>query len=277
MLYEITEPQDSRKNQLHVRAKKYLGQYFLKDPVLAKDITLALHGHGGYEDVIEIGAGTGRLTEPLHAHTIQKGWQLHCVEIDEACMEVLKKKYADTRNIRLIHANFLQLDLQAFGKKRLGITGNFPYYISGALLFKLWSHHSLVQEVVCMLQDEVARRLVSPPGSRAYGIPSVLWQMYYEVEYLYEVPSSAFHLPPAVTSAVVRMRRNSEKEVPCGDALFLRVLKTAFGQRRKKLKNTLKALIGNGTIAASSPLLAQRPEQLGVHDFLSIIHDSVPR
>ena len=261
-----------------MRGKKHLAQYFLRDGDVAERMVASLSGHGGYQTLVEVGSGTGALTQGLWARTKREGWHLHCVEVDPVCFRVLERKYAGRPGITLISDDFLSWDLGGILKdtqqeegQGIGVTGNFPYYISGALLRKLWANQEVVQEVVCMLQEEVVRRVVSPPSTRDYGIPSVLLQTYYHAEYLFGVPPQAFHVAPKVNSAVMRLRRNEQRSLPCGDALFARVVKAAFGQRRKKLKNTLSPLMAEGVVQSAAPLLERRPEQLDSRDFLSLI------
>tara|TARA_B100000886_G_scaffold339770_1_gene306255 strand:+ start:1157 stop:1921 length:765 start_codon:yes stop_codon:yes gene_type:complete len=246
-----------------VRAKKYLGQHFLKDLGIARDIAHSL-SLNNYSKVLELGPGMGVLTQfliPLDTETF-------VIEIDKESVSYLKKYYPELDN-HLIEGDFLKLPLQEIFKEPIAIVGNFPYNISSQILFKAIDHKDLIPEIVGMFQKEVAERVVSPPGSKKYGIISVLLQCYYDVEYLFTVDETVFNPPPKVKSAVIRLRRNDRDKLECDEKKFVQVVKTAFGQRRKTLRNALKSLnLVDENIA--SQYLSLRAEQLSVKDFMNL-------
>ncbi|MGB2137489.1 MAG: 16S rRNA (adenine(1518)-N(6)/adenine(1519)-N(6))-dimethyltransferase RsmA [Flavobacteriales bacterium] len=246
-----------------VRAKKHLGQHFLKDLGIARDIAHSL-SLNNYSKVLEVGPGMGVLTQfliPLDAETF-------VIEIDKESVSYLKKHYPELDN-HLIEGDFLKLPLQEIFKEPIAIIGNFPYNISSQILFKAIDHKDLIPEIVGMFQKEVAERVVSPPGSKKYGIISVLLQCYYDVEYLFTVDETVFDPPPKVKSAVIRLRRNDRDKLECDEKKFVQVVKTAFGQRRKTLRNALKSLnlVDENT---ASQYLSLRAEQLSVEDFMNL-------
>jgi 16S rRNA (adenine1518-N6/adenine1519-N6)-dimethyltransferase len=190
------------------------------------------------------------------------------VEIDADAAEHLKNQFPAVKD-KLVVADFLRQPIEAyFGHEPLAIIGNFPYNISTQILFKVLDHRSQVKEVVGMLQKEVAERIAAPPGSKTYGITSVLLQAFYNIEYLFTVHEHVFTPPPKVKSGVIRLIRNQVEALPCDEALFFRVVKTAFNQRRKMLGNSLKSLLPAGH--AANPMLTKRPEQLGVQEFIEL-------
>jgi len=246
-----------------VRAKKHLGQHFLKDLGIARDIAHSL-SLNNYSKVLEVGPGMGVLTQfliPLDTETF-------VIEIDKESVSFLKKHYRELDN-HLIEGDFLKLPLQEIFKEPIAIIGNFPYNISSQILFKAIDHKDLIPEIVGMFQKEVAERVVSPPGSKKYGIISVLLQCYYDVEYLFTVDETVFDPPPKVKSAVIRLRRNDRNKLDCDEKKFIQVVKTAFGQRRKTLRNALKSLnlVDENT---ASQYLSLRAEQLSVEDFMNL-------
>ncbi|MGB2371454.1 MAG: 16S rRNA (adenine(1518)-N(6)/adenine(1519)-N(6))-dimethyltransferase RsmA [Flavobacteriales bacterium] len=246
-----------------VRAKKHLGQHFLKDLGIARDIAHSL-SLNNYSKVLEVGPGMGVLTQfliPLDTETF-------VIEIDKESVSYLKKHYPELDN-HLIEGDFLKLPLQEIFKEPIAIIGNFPYNISSQILFKAIDHKDLIPEIVGMFQKEVAERVVSPPGSKKYGIISVLLQCYYDVEYLFTVDETVFDPPPKVKSAVIRLRRNDRDKLECDEKKFVQVVKTAFGQRRKTLRNALKSLnlVDENT---ASQYLSLRAEQLSVEDFMNL-------
>ncbi|MGB2363972.1 MAG: 16S rRNA (adenine(1518)-N(6)/adenine(1519)-N(6))-dimethyltransferase RsmA [Flavobacteriales bacterium] len=246
-----------------VRAKKHLGQHFLKDLGIARDIAHSL-SLNNYSKVLEVGPGMGVLTQfliPLDTETF-------VIEIDKESVSYLKKHYRELDN-HLIEGDFLKLPLQEIFKEPIAIIGNFPYNISSQILFKAIDHKDLIPEIVGMFQKEVAERVVSPPGSKKYGIISVLLQCYYDVEYLFTVDETVFDPPPKVKSAVIRLRRNDRDKLECDEKKFVQVVKTAFGQRRKTLRNALKSLnlVDENT---ASQYLSLRAEQLSVEDFMNL-------
>ncbi|MCE6992913.1 16S rRNA (adenine(1518)-N(6)/adenine(1519)-N(6))-dimethyltransferase RsmA [Dyadobacter sp. CY323] len=243
-----------------VRAKKHLGQHFLKDLNIAQRIVDGLSGHRNYNKVLEIGPGMGVLTQFL----LQKDtFETYVIEIDTESVVYLQKHYPDL-SPRIIEGDFLKLNTADHFSAPFGVIGNFPYNISSQIFFRALQIRDQIPEIVCMLQKEVAQRIASPPGNKDYGILSVLLQAFYDIDYLVTVPPGAFDPPPKVQSGVIRLRRNSTSALDCDEKLFFRVVKTAFNQRRKTLRNALKP-IGE---FPDHPLLTKRAEQLPVSDFV---------
>lgn len=246
-----------------VRAKKHLGQHFLNDATIARNIAECLTGHGGYKRLLEIGPGTGVLTQHLLNDT---RFDLYVAEIDTESVDYLKKNYAQLAG-KIIEGDFLQMDLNAFNNGQpVGIVGNFPYNISSQILFKVYDDKHLVTECAGMFQKEVAKRIVSPPGNKDYGILSVLLQAYYNIEYLFDVPPHVFTPPPKVDSGVIRLVRNNVEKLDCDEKLFKTVVKLAFNQRRKMLRNGLSSLAKG----RDHRLFTQRAEQLSVAEFVEL-------
>ena len=248
--------------KMKIVPKKSLGQHFLNDRHIAEKIVSSLKADG-IRRVIEVGPGTGALT-PL----LLKEERFDCsfVEIDTEAAEYLKIKFPEIKD-KLIVADFLRLPLENFAEnEQLAIIGNFPYNISTQIFFRILDYRSIVKEAVGMLQKEVAERIAAPPGTKTYGITSVLLQAFYDIEYLFTVHEHVFTPPPKVKSGVIRLTRNKVEILPCNEALFFRIVKTAFNQRRKMLGNSLKSLLNN----KNSPLLTKRPEQLSVNEFIEL-------
>lgn len=248
-----------------VRAKKHLGQHFLKDQAIAERIAESLTGHGGYDHVLEIGPGTGVLTQFL----IPK-WQgkLTLVELDRESVAYLKDHFPK-KSYNLIEGDFLKLSLPIIEASPFAVIGNFPYNISSQIFFRVLDLKDKVPEVVGMIQKEVADRLVSPPGNKQYGILSVFLQAYYDLEYLFTVEPHVFIPPPKVRSAVIRLKRNGTEALACDEAMFRRVVKQGFQNRRKTLRNALKPL--NLPLSEiSDEVLSKRAEQLSVDDFVQL-------
>ncbi|MCP4314417.1 MAG: 16S rRNA (adenine(1518)-N(6)/adenine(1519)-N(6))-dimethyltransferase RsmA [Bacteroidetes bacterium] len=245
-----------------VRPKKHLGQHFLTDPAIAQRIVDALDSPAEGV-VLEVGPGTGILTGWL----LEKNFQFIPVEIDTESVKHLKNKWPQL-NETLVEGDFLQLDLDRFSSGKLHIIGNLPYNISSQIFFKVLENRQKVDSVVCMLQKEVAERIASPHGSKRYGILSVLLQAYYNIEYLFSVKPGSFHPPPKVTSAVIRLKRNSINSIPCDEALFQRVVKAVFNQRRKMIRNSIQSILLN--LEGDNELLSKRPEQLDVQQFIEL-------
>lgn len=245
-----------------VRAKKHLGQHFLKDMNIARQITEGLTGHGGYKDVLEIGPGMGVLTKFLLENA---GFTTHVIEIDTESVAYLQKNY-EALAPRIIEGDFLKFDTKTVFEGKFAVIGNFPYNISSQIFFRALQIRDDIPEIVCMLQKEVAQRIASPPGNKDYGILSVLLQAFYDIDYLVSVPPGAFDPPPKVQSGVIRLRRNSTPALDCDEKLFFRVVKTAFNQRRKTLRNALKPI---GELP-DHPLLTKRAEQLSVPQFVEL-------
>jgi 16S rRNA (adenine1518-N6/adenine1519-N6)-dimethyltransferase len=247
----------------NIRAKKHLGQHFLHDDNTAQKIVDALVSK--CNTVVEVGPGMGVLTKKLILKDIPS---FFVVEIDPESVEYLKENIPQlTPNI--LEADFLKLDLSSITDSNLAIIGNFPYNISSQIMFKVLEHRNIVDEVVGMFQKEVAQRIACKPGTKAYGILSVLIQAWYNVEYLYTVSRGVFAPPPKVESGVIRVTRNKTISLPCDESLFVKVVKAGFNQRRKTLNNSLKVL-GLGTISLPEKFAKERPEQLSVADFVEL-------
>jgi 16S rRNA (adenine1518-N6/adenine1519-N6)-dimethyltransferase len=244
----------------YVRPKKSLGQHFLKDENIAQKIVDSLSP--GCNEVLEIGPGTGILT---HFLLERENTNLKVIEIDRDSIEYLQKHFLQLKD-RIINGDFLKIECSALFGLPTAIIGNFPYNISSQILFRVIENKDMVPEVVCMLQREVAQRLASPPGSKQYGILSVLLQAWYKIEYLFTVSPQVFIPPPKVTSAVIRLTRNSVTDLGCDPALFHTVVKTAFNQRRKTLHNALKPLNDNYT----GEFAGKRAEQLNIGQFVEL-------
>ncbi|TVR71636.1 MAG: ribosomal RNA small subunit methyltransferase A [Marinilabiliales bacterium] len=261
-----------------VNPKKRLGQHFLADKNIAAKITRALTMNG-YRDVIEIGPGTGILTSYLLDNS---NINLRLVEVDPDSVSYLKVRFPGSDAI-IEEEDFLKYPLSRNYTEPVAIIGNFPYNISSQIFFRILDNRHIVKEVVCMVQKEVATRIVSPPGSKTYGILSVLLQAYYHTEMLFTVPPQVFVPPPKVTSAVLRLTRRIKKDEPgnelqetklvrfaipdCNEDLFFRVVKTAFNQRRKMLRNSLAPLLPE---LQETELLSRRPEQLSPAGFTEL-------
>ncbi|MES2795784.1 MAG: 16S rRNA (adenine(1518)-N(6)/adenine(1519)-N(6))-dimethyltransferase RsmA [Bacteroidota bacterium] len=246
---------------MKVRAKKSLGQHFLKDLDAAQKIVESLTAFGGYENALEIGPGMGVLTQYLMQRT---DIQTTVVELDRESVDYLKLHFKNLPSENILSADFLKLDLsKLFSDKKFGIIGNFPYNISSQIFFKVLENKHLVNEVVCMLQKEVAVRIASGPGKKDYGILSVLLQAFYDIEYCFSVGPEAFIPPPKVNSGIIRLTRNTVTSLDCDEKLFFSVVKMGFNQRRKTLRNALRALQ-----LPDNELLDKRAEQLSVADFV---------
>lgn len=282
---------------MEVRAKKSLGQHFLTDLSIAQRIADSLTAPvapgdstgdtgsstssgkdgAGQTDVLEVGPGMGVLTQFL----LQRPeLNLKMVEIDRESVDYLLVHFPQV-NGALIEADFLKLRLETFFKGQFCIIGNFPYNISSQIFFKILDYKESVPQVVCMIQKEVAERIAEKPGSKTYGILSVLLQAWYDIEYLFTVGEGAFNPPPKVKSAVIRLVRNSRKELGCDESLFKAVVKTSFNQRRKTMRNSLRPIVSakasregwneeQVSTFLSQPVFDLRPERLGVEDFISL-------
>ncbi len=226
------------------------------------DIADALTGHGGYKTVVEVGPGTGALTKYL---LDKKEFDTSVVEIDTESIAYLKGHYP---NLQIFDESFLSIDFNQFDSDTVAVIGNFPYNISSQILFKVYDEKNRVPEVVGMFQKEVAERVAEKPGSKKYGILSVLLQAFYDIEYLFTVDEHVFNPPPKVKSGVIRLKRNDTKELSCDEKLFKTVVKLGFNQRRKTLRNSLKPLLKN--VDTTQPVFALRPEQLEVSQFIEI-------
>ncbi|MFM7104725.1 MAG: 16S rRNA (adenine(1518)-N(6)/adenine(1519)-N(6))-dimethyltransferase RsmA [Flavobacteriales bacterium] len=247
---------------MEVSAKKHLGQHFLKNQEVCCRIAESIEDNGLH--FLEIGPGTGALTQELLKRFSHR---TSVIEIDEESVMYLQRYFTELQG-RIIFGDFLKMDVSSLGWGRLNVIGNFPYNISTQIIFKVIEHREEIPQVVGMFQREVAQRFAAPPGSKTYGITSVLTQAYYRVEYLFEVPPEYFDPPPKVHSAVIKMTRDQSLDPRCKHETLRNVVKTAFNQRRKTLRNSLKSIMGN--IEIPSHLVQKRPEQLSVKDFEEI-------
>ena len=266
---------------MEVRAKKALGQHFLTDQKVARAIVDALRfldsARNDKMDVLEVGPGMGVLTQYLLERA---DVDLRLVEIDTESVEYLLTHFAGMQG-RLMEADFLTLKLEKIFPEQFAVIGNFPYNISSQIFFKVLDYRERIPQVIGMVQKEVAERIAEKPGSKTYGILSVLLQAWYDIEYLFTVGSGCFAPPPKVESAVIRLTRNGRSTLGCDEALFTNVVKTAFGQRRKMLRNPLKPLarakadrLGWSeeqlTQFLAAEVFSRRPETLSVEDFVAL-------
>ncbi|WP_439182054.1 16S rRNA (adenine(1518)-N(6)/adenine(1519)-N(6))-dimethyltransferase RsmA [Carboxylicivirga taeanensis] len=247
-----------------VRAKKHLGQHFLTDLDIAQRIVESLSLT--HNKVMEIGPGTGVLTQYL----VQRpNIDLNLIELDKESVDYLTAHYPEL-NGRIFFRDFLKMDLTEVFTEPFSLIGNFPYNISGPIFFKVFEHRNQIPEVVGMLQKEVAERLAAGPGTKVYGVLSVLLQAFYKVDYLFTVGSHVFNPPPKVQSGVIRLTRNDVEALPCDETLFVQVVKAIFNQRRKAIRNSLKAIPFNREAIADHEFLTRRPEQMSVNDFIEL-------
>lgn len=251
-----------------VKPKKNLGQHFLRNEDIAKQIAESIAT--GPQNVLEIGPGMGVLTKYLIAKDYTN---FKVVEIDHESVNYLQNNYPSLRE-NIWSKDFLTLELDLLFEHSLTIIGNFPYNISSQILFKVLEYKDLVNEVVGMFQKEVAERVAATPGHKQYGIISVLLQAFYDIEYLFTVDEQQFFPPPKVKSAVIRLIRNPEKKLHCSETLFKQVVKTAFNQRRKTLRNSLHQFVFSDDYK-SNPIFTKRPEQLSVQEFEQICSEII--
>ena len=250
----------------NVRPKKALGQHFLTDLGVAARIASTLDAAPDMP-VLEIGPGMGVLTQFI----LDAGRDLRVVEIDTESVEYLRDHFPALADGRIIEGDFLRLPLDTlFDGHPFALIGNYPYNISSQIFFHMLDYRDHVPYCSGMLQREVAERLAATPGTKARGILSVLLQMWYDVRYLFTVPPGVFNPPPKVHSGVVELRRNGRADAGCDEALFKTVVKTTFGQRRKTIRNSLRGLLPAGATMPDPPLLAMRPEQLSVEQFIEL-------
>ena len=271
------------EKDMEVRAKKALGQHFLTDQSIAKSIVAALQPlsadveNGEQMKVLEIGPGMGVLSQHLLE---RKDIDLKMIEIDSESVEYLERHFPEARG-RVIYGDFLKLDIDSILPGEFHVIGNFPYNISSQIFFRILDYRNRIPQTVCMIQKEVAERIAEKPGSKTYGILSVLLQAWYDIEYLFTVGSGAFAPPPKVQSAVIRLTRNSRTSLDCDENAFKNIVKTAYGQRRKTLRNSLKPVIAakasregwdDAQLASfvSDSIFELRPERLGVEDFVKL-------
>lgn len=265
-----------------VRAKKHLGQHFLKDEGIAEKIANTL-SYDGYDQLLEIGPGTGVLTKYLIEHPVK----LVAMDLDDESVHYLQHNFLiehsrsihPEASIRIVKADFLKYDMSdLFGDKAFAVIGNFPYNISSQILFRVLDMRGQIPEFAGMFQKEVAKRICASEGNKVYGILSVLTQAFYHAEYLFDVAPGVFIPPPKVDSGVIRLRRKKDDVLPCDEALFFKVVKTAFNQRRKTLRNSLKTLDLSKNLKEDA-IFDRRPEELAVADFIALTekieHDTV--
>jgi 16S rRNA (adenine1518-N6/adenine1519-N6)-dimethyltransferase len=248
-----------------VKAKKHLGQHFLTDLTIAKKIVDSLFLAEQYKKVVEVGPGMGVLTQYLIENTNYKTFP---VDVDRESIGYLAEKYPQLKG-SIIFGDFLKMDLNDVVKTEpFAVIGNFPYNISSQILFKVLDYKDQIPEVVGMFQKEVAERFAAGPGSKTYGITSVLLQAFYNVEYLFTVGPEVFDPPPKVQSAVIRFTRNEKAELDCDEKKFKQVVKMAFNQRRKMMRKSLKSLLNDSN--KDNEVLTKRPEQLSVDEFVEL-------
>ncbi|MEZ4922736.1 MAG: 16S rRNA (adenine(1518)-N(6)/adenine(1519)-N(6))-dimethyltransferase RsmA [Crocinitomicaceae bacterium] len=254
---------------MSVAPKKHLGQHFLKDDSVSYRIAEAIADTVDLKNVLEIGPGMGALTKHLLKYD---QFTTSVIEIDTESVEYLEENFPELLG-RIYERDFLREDLSLmFNGERFAVVGNFPYNISSQILFKVLDYKDQVPFVVGMFQKEVAERVAEKPGTKKYGILSVLLQAYYDIDYLFTVDEHVFIPPPKVKSGVIRLRRNNIDKLDCDERLFIRVVKTAFNQRRKTLRNSLKPLLSElkTTLNMEDDLFQRRPETLSVGEFVFI-------
>ena len=250
-----------------VRPKKSLGQHFLTDLDIARRIAETLSKYKGMP-ILEVGPGMGVLTQYL----LEEKHDVTVVEIDTESVAYLNKNFPQLSG-RIVEGDFLQMDLAKEFGKNLCVIGNYPYNISSQIFFKVLDYKDMVPCCSGMIQKEVAERLAAKPGSKTYGILSVLMQAWYNVEYLFTVSEHVFNPPPKVKSAVIRMTRNDVTELGCNEQLFKRIVKTAFNQRRKTMRNSLKSIIEPGSPILTNEVFNLRPEQISVAQFIELTNE----
>lgn len=252
---------------IKVKPKKYLGQHFLTNEKIAERIVNLLSLHGGYKKVLEIGPGMGVLTQFLLKN---EQFDLGVIDIDKESIEYLQEHFPALDN-KTIFGDFLEMNFKKiYGEKQFAVIGNFPYNISSQILFKIYENRQQIPEVVGMFQKEVAQRIASPAGNKDYGILSVLLQAFYEIEYAFSVAPGAFNPPPKVQSGVIRLKRNQTEKLACDEDLFKKVVKMAFNQRRKTLRNALKGFNLSEELK-KNVILDRRAETLTVDEFVYLV------
>jgi len=250
---------------MKVTPKKHLGQHFLTDSTISSKIAESIKGHQDYTHLLEIGPGTGALTDFL----LKKEFKITAIEIDTESIPFLNARYTGNEKLTVIHGDFLETDLDKIEAGKLGITGNFPYNISSQIFFHILEYRDKIPEVVCMLQKEVAERMV---GEKDNGILTILLHAWYNVEYLFTVPQYVFDPPPKVMSAVIRFTRNERTTLGCDEKRFKALIKVAYHNRRKTLRNNLKSLNLPAEYLASE-YFTKRAEELGVDEFVRLTNE----
>jgi 16S rRNA (adenine1518-N6/adenine1519-N6)-dimethyltransferase len=252
------------KGQDKVRAKKHLGQHFLKDERTAERIVMSYFEKASEVPLLEVGPGMGVLTKYILE---KQPVNFFALDVDEESVAFLKSNYP-AHATKFLFADFLKIDLKKVVDGKFNVIGNFPYNISSQIMFRVLEYRNEIDCVVGMFQKEVAQRIASPPGPKEYGILSVLLQAFYKIEYLFTVSPGVFQPQPKVKSGVIRLTRNDVKKLDCDEVLYFKVVKTSFNQRRKTLRNALKPLLQGKVF--EHELLDKRAEQLGVREFLEL-------
>lgn len=253
------------KGEKLVKPKKFLGQHFLTDLKVASDIADTVDACPDIP-VLEVGPGMGVLTQFI----LKKPREFKVVEIDFESVPYLQEHFPELGD-NIIEGDFLQMDLaKVFDGRPFVLTGNYPYNISSQIFFRMVEHRNLIPCCTGMIQKEVAERMAADPGSKTYGVLSVLIQAWYDVEYLFTVHEHVFNPPPKVKSAVIRLTRNNKESLGCDEKLFRRIVKTVFTQRRKMLRNPMKQILGKDCPILSDDIFNKRPEQLSVQDYIDL-------
>lgn len=259
------------KSEKLVKPKKFLGQHFLTDLKVASDIADTVDACPDLP-VLEVGPGMGVLTQFI----LKKPREFKVVEIDFESVPYLQEHFPELGD-NIIEGDFLQMDLtKVFDGRPFVLTGNYPYNISSQIFFRMVEHRNLIPCCTGMIQKEVAERMAAAPGSKTYGVLSVLIQAWYDVEYLFTVHEHVFNPPPKVKSAVIRLTRNSKETLGCDEKLFRRIVKTVFTQRRKMLRNPMKQILGKDCPILSDDIFNKRPEQLSVQDYIGLTNRVEP-
>ena len=249
-----------------VTAKKRLGQHFLTDLSIARDIADTVDVCPGMP-VLEVGPGMGVLTQFL----LKKERPVKVVEIDEESVSYLCRNLPELGEENIIPDDFLKMHLdRLFGGEPFMLIGNYPYNISSQIFFKMLDYKEFIPYCSGMIQKEVGERLAAKPGSKAYGILSILIQLWYDVEYLFTVHENVFSPPPKVKSAVVLMRRNGRQELECNEELLKKIVKSTFNQRRKKMRNSIQQIVGKDSPLLQDPIMDMRPEQISIEEFIEL-------
>lgn len=249
-----------------VRPKKHLGQHFLVDHNISRKIAAHFSGFKGVSNLLEIGPGTGAITQFLLE---KQDLNLHVIDLDVAAIHHLKERFPELQG-KIHEADFLKVDFSTlFGQEPFAVVGNFPYNISSQILFKCLENRNQVPEIMGMFQKEVAQRVAEPPGSKQYGILSVMLQTYYDIEYCFTVSEHVFNPPPKVKSGVIRCTRNKREHLPVDEGLYEQVVKSTFNQRRKTIRNGLKNIIDVKNLP-DHPFLKKRAEKLSIEDFIEL-------
>ncbi len=247
----------------NVSPKKYLGQHFLIDEGIAQKIGESLIHFDAYKNILEVGPGMGVMTKYIQKKHPKHDFRL--IELDKESVAYLGVHFP---LLRLYNDDFLKIDFRKMFKEEFAVIGNYPYNISSQIIFKVIDNRELVPEVSGMFQKEVAERICQQPGTKSYGVISVLTQAFYDCEYLFTVPENVFNPPPKVKSGVIRLVRK-KNPISCNHGEFKHIVKTAFNQRRKMLRKSLKSLFETKTLAQE--IFTKRPEQLSVDDFVSLV------